>query len=188
LIVLTRAISSVFAHKKNGFAEVSKNLQLDIDLKIILINYQNNYVGHSNWLLEYENLLQHCLSCLSSLHNYFDVPTKLFSDLCLIKFLDLSKSSFSCNIVVSIIVAWWIEFHVDYVAASNKTFTDDLNDRFVDMLHLLRSPFSCVTRTTGYIRDVHSTNVCDDPQSLQVAARISIRAAAALRVVVYGFS
>jgi len=30
-------------HGKNGFAEISKNLS--INLKIILINYQNNYVG-----------------------------------------------------------------------------------------------------------------------------------------------
>jgi len=67
------------AHRKNGFAEVSKNLQLDTDLKIILINYQNNYVGHSNCLLEYENLLQHRLLCLNSLHNYFDGPTSFRS-------------------------------------------------------------------------------------------------------------
>jgi len=35
---------------KNDFAKVSKNLAIYIntDLKIILINYQNNYVGLSN--------------------------------------------------------------------------------------------------------------------------------------------
>jgi len=30
---------------KNDFAEVCKNLSIDIDLKIILLNYQNYYVA-----------------------------------------------------------------------------------------------------------------------------------------------
>jgi len=29
--------------RKNGFVEVSKNLAIDTDLKIILVDYQNNY-------------------------------------------------------------------------------------------------------------------------------------------------
>jgi len=33
-----------YVHKKNYFAEISKNL--DTDLKIILLNHQNNYVGN----------------------------------------------------------------------------------------------------------------------------------------------
>jgi len=36
-----------FIYGKNGFAEVSTNLALDTDLKIILLNYQNN-IGRSN--------------------------------------------------------------------------------------------------------------------------------------------
>jgi len=33
-----------YVHGKNNFAEGSENL-LDTDLKIILLNYQNNFVG-----------------------------------------------------------------------------------------------------------------------------------------------
>ena len=33
-----------YTHEKNGFSKFS----LDTDLKIILLNYQNNYVGYSN--------------------------------------------------------------------------------------------------------------------------------------------
>jgi len=40
-------------------------------------------------LLERQNCLQYCSSCLSFLHNYFDGPTELFSDLYLVKFLDI---------------------------------------------------------------------------------------------------
>jgi len=35
-------------------------------------------------------LLQHCYQCLKLLRNYFDGPTKLFSDLYLIKFFNIS--------------------------------------------------------------------------------------------------
>jgi len=37
---------------KNGFIHVLKNLGRYTDLKIILLHYENNYVGRSNWLLE----------------------------------------------------------------------------------------------------------------------------------------
>jgi len=41
-------------------------------------------------------ILQYCLSFLSFLHNYFDSPTKLISNLYLAKFLDtLVKLSFT---------------------------------------------------------------------------------------------
>jgi len=53
------------------------------------MNYQNNYVERSG--LEYENFL---LIMLSFLRNYFDGPPKLFSDLYLAKFLDISAKSF----------------------------------------------------------------------------------------------
>jgi len=39
-------------------------------------------------LPEYQNVLQHCSSCLSFLHNYLDSPTKLFSNVYLAKFLN----------------------------------------------------------------------------------------------------
>jgi len=77
-----------------------------LDIKII---YQNNYVEHSSWLLEYQNLLQYCSSYLNFPHNYFDGSTKLFSDLYLSKFLDtLTKSFFpytttrKCSLMTSI--------------------------------------------------------------------------------------
>jgi len=74
--------------EKNGFAK-----NLDIDLKINLLGYQNNYVGRSNWLLQCQNFLQHCSLRLSILQNNFD-SIKLFSDLA--KFLDTSRKSFPC--------------------------------------------------------------------------------------------
>jgi len=47
----------IIIHGKNGSAEISKNLAMDIDLKIILLllSCQNNCIGCSNWLLEYLN-------------------------------------------------------------------------------------------------------------------------------------
>jgi len=35
-------------HRKNGFVEISKNLAQYTDLKIILLNHQNNYVERLN--------------------------------------------------------------------------------------------------------------------------------------------
>jgi len=52
----------------------------------MLLNYQNNYVECLNQLLEYQNLLQHCSLFLSFQQNYFDGPTKFFSDLYPAKF------------------------------------------------------------------------------------------------------
>jgi len=45
-------------------------------------------------LLKRQNFLQHCLLCLSVLHDNFDSSTKLFSDLHLAKFLNSSAKSF----------------------------------------------------------------------------------------------
>jgi len=53
-------------HGKNDFAKGSKIL-LDTDLKIILLDHQNN-----------EQCCKKFLTGLSILHNYFDVSTKLF--------------------------------------------------------------------------------------------------------------
>jgi len=69
------------AHKKNNFAEISKNL--DINLKIILLSRQNNYAN----IAENFNILAISLRVL---HNYFDGSKKI----CLAKFLDISAKSF----------------------------------------------------------------------------------------------
>jgi len=64
-------------------------------LKIIWLDYQNNYAGRSNWLLEYQTF-----SCLN-LHNYFDELTKLLSDLYLylnFQIFFLAKLFFSCRL------------------------------------------------------------------------------------------
>ena len=45
------------------FTEVAK--KLDRDLKIILLDYWNNCVGYSSWLLEYQNFFQYYSFCLS---------------------------------------------------------------------------------------------------------------------------
>jgi len=58
--------------EKNDFAEVSKNL--DTDLKIILLDCQNN-VGRSS------NVAKRLFSNQLERPNYFDGLTKLFSDL-----------------------------------------------------------------------------------------------------------
>jgi len=60
-------------HRKNDFAEVSKIL-LDTDLKIILLDHQNNFVETlktiSNAAKNFELII--LASSLSVLHNYFD--------------------------------------------------------------------------------------------------------------------
>jgi len=40
-----------YLHEKNDFTEVLKNWAIGTDLKIILLDYQNNYVKRSNWLI-----------------------------------------------------------------------------------------------------------------------------------------
>jgi len=47
------------------------------------LNYQNNYVGRLNWLLEY--FLQHCHQAIYII--ILMIQTKLFSDLHLAEFL-----------------------------------------------------------------------------------------------------
>jgi len=75
------------------FLEVYKNLARDTDLKIILLDYQNNYVGRSSWYLKCQNFLQPCLSRVSyiiifMIHNFGQT---LFSDSYLAQFLDNNK-------------------------------------------------------------------------------------------------
>jgi len=66
---------------KNNFA-VFKNL--DTDLKIILLNYQN-YIGRSS-IIDNAKSFVILATSLSILRNYFYVLTKLFSDLYSAKF------------------------------------------------------------------------------------------------------
>jgi len=56
---------------------------LDTDLKIILLDDQNNYVGRSSWLLDCQNFLQHCSLCSSVLHNYFDKLQQNYFQICI---------------------------------------------------------------------------------------------------------
>jgi len=60
------------------------------------LDYQNNYVEISKMENKAAKQILIFLSSLSILHNYFDSPTKLFSDLHLVKFLE-AKSFFPCN-------------------------------------------------------------------------------------------
>jgi len=62
--------------RKNDFAERSKIL-LNTDLKIILLDHQNNFVGT---LKIVSNTAKHFDSLATSLsvYNYFDGSTKLF--------------------------------------------------------------------------------------------------------------
>jgi len=72
---------------KNDFVEISKNLGLDTNLKIVLLDYQNYYVGCSS-------SVKHSSNRLSILHNYFNSLMKLSSDLYLIKILNTLGKSF----------------------------------------------------------------------------------------------
>ena len=67
------------------------------NLKIILLDHQNNYVKLVVKNMSKLYTKQNCLACLKFLRNYFDDPTELFLNLYVIaKFLDTSKSFFSC--------------------------------------------------------------------------------------------
>ena len=66
-------------YRKNDFTKISKNLDINTDLKIIL-GYQNNYVGNSNMI---SNTAKHfgilIITSLNILYNYSDSPIKLVS-------------------------------------------------------------------------------------------------------------
>ena len=73
--------------------------QIITDLKLILLHHQNNLnVGNSSIMSNAAKSFSYSVAtCLSVLHNYFDGPTKLFSDMYLAKFSDTSaKSCFPC--------------------------------------------------------------------------------------------
>jgi len=66
--------------RKNN-SEVSKNLARYIDLKIILLNYQNYYVRRSSIMSNVAKKFDILAINLSISYNYFDGLIKLFSDL-----------------------------------------------------------------------------------------------------------
>jgi len=72
---ITISCSSII-HEKNDFAERSKIL-LDTDLKIILLNLQNNLVGTLKLMSNIAKNFAILATSLSVLHNYFDSLTKL---------------------------------------------------------------------------------------------------------------
>jgi len=74
---------ATFPLGKNGFAEVSKNL--------VKYKSESNFV----WTIKIMwNEFKGSQKCLSILHNYFNEPIKLFSDLYAAKFLDTSTKPF----------------------------------------------------------------------------------------------
>jgi len=81
-------------YTKNDFAKLSKNLAKD--LKIILLDHQNNYVENLSVDDYAVKSFDTLATSLSALQNYFDGPTKLFLDLA--KFLDtFAKLFFPCH-------------------------------------------------------------------------------------------
>jgi len=70
---------------------------LDTDLKIILLDHQNNFVRTLKIMLQNFDILAISLSVL---HNYFDSSTNYFFDPYPVKILDLSaKPSFLCAVL-----------------------------------------------------------------------------------------
>jgi len=63
-------------HRKNDFAEGSKIL-LDTDLKIILLNQQNYFIGTLKIMSDAAKNFDILATDLSVLHNYFNSSTKL---------------------------------------------------------------------------------------------------------------
>jgi len=61
---------------KNDFAEGSKIL-LDTDLKIILLDHQNNFIGALKIISNVAKNFDILATSFSILHNYFDNSTKL---------------------------------------------------------------------------------------------------------------
>jgi len=69
-------------HGKNDFADKSKIL-LDINQKIILLDYQNNFVETLKIMSNAAKNFDISATNLSVLHNYFDSLTKLFFCICI---------------------------------------------------------------------------------------------------------
>jgi len=49
--------TNIKVHEKNDFVKISKNLAryIQVNLKIILLNHQNNYVGNANMMSNVAN-------------------------------------------------------------------------------------------------------------------------------------
>jgi len=70
-------------HEKNDFVEIPENLARH--------RSENNFIRPNNYIVQsmpQKVLLDILIISLSVLRNYFDDPTKLFSDLYLTKFLN----------------------------------------------------------------------------------------------------
>jgi len=74
----SRAHKPMYLHEKNEFAEVSKNL--GTNLKIILLDHQNNCVGNSSMMSNSTKSFDILVTNSSVQHHYFDGPTELFLD------------------------------------------------------------------------------------------------------------
>jgi len=75
-------LNVIFLHEKNDFIEGSKIL-LDTDLKIILLDHQNNFVGTLKIMSDANNFdilatNLKVLQLVTNSSNYFDSSTKLF--------------------------------------------------------------------------------------------------------------
>jgi len=90
-----------------------------------------------------QNFWQHCLSCLSSLHNYFDDSIKLFSDLYLAKFLDIFFRYFNG------IVLFMKLFRI-YVIHVNNIFFMDEKKSMVGYLHFMSILSLNISRIRSY--------------------------------------
>jgi len=69
------SLRSSFLHGKNNFVEGSKIL---LDLKIILLGHENNFVGTLKIISNAAKNFDILATSFSILHNYFDSSTKLF--------------------------------------------------------------------------------------------------------------
>jgi len=66
---------------KNDFVEISKNLVGEREKEIKRKRYKNNFVRSLKYYVRNSSTISNVAKFF--LHNYFDSPTKLFSDLCL---------------------------------------------------------------------------------------------------------
>jgi len=66
-----------YVHEKNDFVEESENL-LDTDLKIILLNYQNNFVGTLKIMSNAVKIFYILTTSLNVLHNFASSTKLLF--------------------------------------------------------------------------------------------------------------
>jgi len=120
----------------HDFAEIAKNLARS-ENNCVVWNRQNNYVGNSRMMSNAKNF--DILATLSVLHNYFDGLTKLFLNLYLAKFLDISaKSFFTCR---KIHIYFYVYIKITIYVNCMKLFSR--NPEYVNISTVLSFP-------TGY--------------------------------------